>query len=363
MKKEFAADPVIKFFISLMGLVVLFFIMKELQDIFLSLVIAFFLYFIFEPVNRRLAKIKFPLPVIIILDLIIIIGAVVGLWVLIVPQLQTLSSNLPQYSEGIRKSLEGVLSAFGIKSAEIENGNFFNEILKLDYTNIASDLIGSFVSFLSNSFFIVFCFIFISSGFDKLLEAVKNWYLHIDDDGNEFNPMPGAEIIEKNRQEFEQTFKGISEQIQRYIITKVAVSIITSLAVGLVLFIFRVDFVIIWMLLAFLLNFIPNIGSVIAILLPTLFAMIQFESAGYALLIGGILVVIQNLMGNILEPKIMGNELGLNPLVILLSLLLWGYIWGIPGMILSVPLTAVIKIMISNSRSKNLILIRDLMEN
>jgi predicted PurR-regulated permease PerM len=70
---------------------------------------------------------------------------------------------------------------------------------------------------------------------------------------------------------------------------------------------------------------------------------------------------VQNIIGNILEPKILGNRLGLNPLIILLSLLVWGYIWGIAGMFLSVPLTAVIKIIISNSSSNNLQFLSDLM--
>jgi predicted PurR-regulated permease PerM len=80
-------------------------------------------------------------------------------------------------------------------------------------------------------------------------------------------------------------------------------------------------------------------------------------------LVAVVLIIVQNIIGNIIEPKIFGDRLGLNPLVILLSLLLWGYIWGIIGMFLSVPLTAIIKIIFSNSTSKNMRFITNLMSN
>ena len=91
--------------------------------------------------------------------------------------------------------------------------------------------------------------------------------------------------------------------------------------------------------------------------------LVQFESFGYALLVASIIAVIQNVIGNIIEPKIFGDRLGLNPIVILMSLLIWGYIWGVIGMILSVPLTAIIKLVISNSNSKNLKFMSELMSN
>jgi predicted PurR-regulated permease PerM len=99
------------------------------------------------------------------------------------------------------------------------------------------------------------------------------------------------------------------------------------------------------------------------VILPSLMALVQYESFGYAIFLALVLIIVQNIIGNIIEPKIFGDRLGLNPLVILLSLLLWGYIWGIIGMFLSVPLTAIIKIVFSNSSSKNMRFITNLMSN
>jgi predicted PurR-regulated permease PerM len=160
-----------------------------------------------------------------------------------------------------------------------------------------------------------------------------------------------------------KTFKEITEQVQRYIITKFLISLSLGLLVGIILRLFGVEFYIIWAMFAILLNFIPNIGSVFAVIMPALMALVQYGSFGYAAIVAAVIIVVHNIVGNILEPKIYGNRLGLNPLVILLSLLIWGYIWGIVGMLLSVPLTAIVKIVLSNSKSSNLRFITNLMSN
>ena len=89
--------------------------------------------------------------------------------------------------------------------------------------------------------------------------------------------------------------------------------------------------------------------------------LVQTESVGFSLIIAIVLIALQNFIGNFIEPKVFGNKLGINPLILLISLLVWGYIWGITGMFLAVPLTAIFKIILSGSRSKNLKFMHDLM--
>jgi predicted PurR-regulated permease PerM len=91
-------------------------------------------------------------------------------------------------------------------------------------------------------------------------------------------------------------------------------------------------------------NFIPTIGSIVATIPPIAVTLFQSGSISKTLLVAVLLIVIQVIVGNILEPKVMGRGLNLSPLVVLLSLIFWGWIWGIPGMLLSVPLTAAIRI-------------------
>jgi predicted PurR-regulated permease PerM len=185
---------------------------------------------------------------------------------------------------------------------------------------------------------------------------------HDDEDQKTFEENFQSMTIQRE-ETLQKTFRHITEQVQKYIITKFLISLSVGLVMGFTLWLFDVDFFIIWASFAVILNFIPNIGSVISVVLPTLITLVQYESFGYAFLVAAILIITQNIIGNIIEPKIFGDRLGLNPLVILLSLLLWGYLWGIVGMFLAVPLTAVIKIIISNSRSKNMRFITNLMSN
>jgi AI-2 transport protein TqsA len=137
----------------------------------------------------------------------------------------------------------------------------------------------------------------------------------------------------------------VESRIKRYVLTMILTSGITGFLVGLVLFVLKVNFYWMFGFLAFLLNFIPNIGSIIATILPLPVALIDPELG----MISKILVLvipggIQFVIGNILQPKLMGESLDLHPVVVLLSLIFFGTIWGIIGMFLAVPITAVVKI-------------------
>ena len=110
-----------------------------------------------------------------------------------------------------------------------------------------------------------------------------------------------------------------------------------------------------------LLYFVPTIGPAVAVLFPTVISIIQYESAGYTLFLLLALVGIQTLVGNVIEPIFLGERLNMNPLVILLSLFIWGYIWGIIGMLLAVPIMSIFQIIFSLSKSPNLQFISALM--
>jgi AI-2 transport protein TqsA len=149
--------------------------------------------------------------------------------------------------------------------------------------------------------------------------------------------------------------QNIDHQVQKYLAIKTVVSFITGIIVAVVLMLFGVDFAIVFGFLAFLLNYIPNIGSIIATALPVFISVFQFETLWPAFWILVILISVQMTMGNFIEPRIMGKGLGLSPLVILFFLFFWGWLWGIPGMFLAVPIAAVIKIVCSNIPELNFI--------
>ncbi|MFN3839462.1 MAG: AI-2E family transporter [Cyclobacteriaceae bacterium] len=131
---------------------------------------------------------------------------------------------------------------------------------------------------------------------------------------------------------------------RKYITIKTQMSLLTGLLCYFILLLFNVDFPVWWAFLIFLLNYIPYIGSFFATLLPAAFAMFQFQSFWIFLWLFLAIQGVQLLVGNVLEPKIMGRTLNLSPLGVLLALTFWGIIWGILGMILSVPITSIIVI-------------------
>lgn len=143
-------------------------------------------------------------------------------------------------------------------------------------------------------------------------------------------------------------FKAMTANINRYMGLKALFSLATGLALWILLALIGVDFAGTWALLAFFLNFIPSIGSVIAAVPAILWALIQLGLPSALLTLLAYLVV-NVAIGNFLEPKFMGRKLGLSPLVVFLSLIFWGWVLGPVGMVLSVPLTMIAKIALASS--------------
>ena len=142
----------------------------------------------------------------------------------------------------------------------------------------------------------------------------------------------------------------VENKIRFFLIKKVILSAATGFLVGLVLKILGIKFAIFFGFLSFMLNFIPSIGSIIATLLPLPMAFLH-GNFGVGLVLMTLLIpgTIQFIIGSVLEPKIMGDALDLHPVVILMALIFWGMIWGIVGMLLATPITAIIKILLEKS--------------
>ncbi len=140
----------------------------------------------------------------------------------------------------------------------------------------------------------------------------------------------------------------INEDVRKYISIKMLTSSLTGVLSYAFMKFVGVDFAEFWALLIFLLNFIPTIGSIVATVFPSLITLVQFDTfTPFFMVLGGV-SAIQVCVGNILEPRLMGNSLNLSPLIILLNLSLWGLIWGIPGMFLCVPLLVISMIVFSH---------------
>jgi AI-2 transport protein TqsA len=147
--------------------------------------------------------------------------------------------------------------------------------------------------------------------------------------------------------EFDRIMKKIDKAVGSYINQMVLISLITGGFSYIALWIIGVDFPLLWAFLVFILNFIPYIGPFISSLLPAVFAVFQFGSLMYFVYVFAILEIIQVILGNFVQPKMMGKSLNISALTVLFTLAFWGSIWGIVGMILSVPITSIMIIVMS----------------
>lgn len=146
---------------------------------------------------------------------------------------------------------------------------------------------------------------------------------------------------------FCEVIKKIDTDIKTYVSIKSGMSLLTAVLSYLILLAVGIDFPLFWAMLIFILNYIPTIGSIIAVTFPLILSLVQFPTPTPFVVLLFLLIAVQVAVGNILEPKLMGKSLNLSPLVIILSLGLWGAIWGVVGMFLSIPIMVIVNIILS----------------
>ncbi len=381
MSGKIKSDGTVRFFISIIGIVVIALTLKELSHIVIPFVIAYFLFFLFSPLNEFLKSKKIPFSVILLTDIFIIIFISSGVSSFIISSFISFGEQAPLYADKLNTIVCNTSASLGIRIPFFRYFSIQKIISRIDFKLLAGGIFSSTFSILGNLLFILFFFIFILTGHSTIYEAIKKRFVFkkvkpelkeikkkfkssSGDQNNDYELLLEDKLNlerQKKEEKLAQTFKTITGQIQRYIILKIAINFTAGIIITALLYVFGIDFAIIWGLFAFLFNFIPSIGSAIALILPVTMALLQFGSVTYALIIALILAAVQTLFFNILETNVIGKRLNLNPLLILLSVLIWGYILGIIGMLLSVPLTAIIKIIISNSESENMKFFSDLM--
>jgi predicted PurR-regulated permease PerM len=378
MALKIQTDSTTKFFIAIIGLVVIAIVLRELSHIFIPLVIAIFLFFVFSPLNKWLSNKKVPMFIITLLDITITFSVFYGVGRIVVDSFLQFGDGLPIYSEKLSNIVRTAAATWGVTDPFFTEFSFDQLLAKLNLQNIVGGFFSSTVSLLGSVLFVLFFFLFVLSGNESIYKSIKYRYVfkkvhpelkkikknlhHRDASVDEQKLLDEFQRERQLREEqLETTFKKITEQIQRYIIAKVGINLFAGIITTIALSIIGVDFPIVWGLFVFLFNFIPTIGSAAALVLPVLFTLVQFDSVSTMILVLVLMAGIQTLAFNVAEPMILGKRLNLNPLLILLSVLVWGYIWGIVGMLLAVPLTAIIKIIISDSTSPNMQFFEQLM--
>lgn len=320
---------VIVVLLSIIALVAAGVVLKAAKGVILPFVIAWLLSYLFAPIVRFLVKKKVPT----IITTIAVLGIFIGVCSLSILFLNTrimaFAREYPRYYSqliDIAKSLTANVDLPPDFWSQINWGQRAG-IYLYNFT-------GSLVSFFSNLILVIIFLVFLLSGSPYFNYKIKKAF------------------SEENSKKVTRIISSISRQISRYLSMQFLISLVTGVMVWAALWLMDVDFAITWGVFAFILNFIPTIGSVIASIPPILVAVVQFYPDFFpAFLVGIQLFIIQQTMGNIVSPKVMGDELNLSPVVILISLLFWGWLWGVMGALLSVPILAAIKIVCDNVES------------
>ncbi len=249
---------------------------------------------------------------------------------LLISNIQDLTNNLSDYEKNLQIFNKEIQVKYNINLYD-ELKVYFGEF---NLSSIISFIISSITEILSDFILILLYVLFFFVEENVFGVKIKKLFPH-----------------KTERFEAEINLMRISDTISKYISLKTFVSFITGLASFIILKMIGIDSALFWAFLIFILNFIPNIGSLIATLFPALIALLQFGDSGPFFLVLIFVGAVQVVVGNIIEPKIMGDSLNLSPLVVLLSLVFWGLLWGIVGMAVSVPVTVILVILMGQFAS------------
>jgi predicted PurR-regulated permease PerM len=321
-----------KYVFSPVSLIVILCVLYVGKPLLMPLVLAIFIWYLINILTDTIAKplprikIGMPRPLAFCASLAIIGGAVyLAAWI-ITTNLAGVAATLPAYQYNFEQMSRRLFSLIpwgepitvGNLMAGMDMGSI-TRIAVAEITNILGR--GTIVA-------VYMLFLFLEQGsFGKKLETI----------------IPN----DKRRNDVKAIIARINSDVRAYLGIKTVVSVITALLCYAIFVAVDLKFASFWAFLIFVFNYIPTVGSIISTALPTFFAFMQYESLGpfFVVLIG--VTMLQMLIGNVIEPRFQGDRLNLSPLVILISLALWNMIWGIPGMFLCVPLTAIAVIIFS----------------
>ncbi len=317
-----------RFLLTAAALVVVLAGMRAAVSLLVPFLLAAFLAVICAPAAFWLQRRKVPATLAVLMVVLGILGLEVLLAAFVGTSINAFLDNLPFYQQRLKEEAAGLLTLVGSLGLAIPDQSLLEMIDPGAAMRLVGNMLTGLGGVLTNTFLIMLTVVFM------LLEAAS------------FPVKIGAAFGD-----VEQRFgymRRFTSGVKQYLAIKTLVSLGTGIVVAIWVAAWGVDFPLLWGLLAFLLNYVPNIGSIIAALPAVLLGFIQF-GLGRALLVALGYVVINVVAGNVVEPRFLGRGLGLSTLVVFLSLVFWGWVLGPVGMLLSVPLTMTLKIALETS--------------
>lgn len=308
-------------------------VLKILAVVFVPLTIALLLAFVMYPLVRLLDNYRFPRLISIILIVIIIVAGMCTFGMVIFSSGSNILSLYPKYE--YRLSEIYVWIARLLQLPYDESLSFWENLwgqlgIRTWVRNFAFSFSNIFINFMSTAVLVLMFLVFI------LLEA-----------SNIKGKLEAA--FETRAERVKDMSYDLMSQVSRYLTAKFLISLVNGIIFAVAFRLIGLEFAILWGIIQFLMNFIPTLGSIATGATISLFALVQFWPDPVPIILIVIVVLGVNLiLGNILDPKIIGEQVGISPLIVLASLVLWGFIWGFAGMVLAVPMTSIIKILCEN---------------
>ena len=312
--------------ITLAALVVVIAGVRAAEAIVVPFLLSVFIAVISAPALLWLEERRAPRWLAMLLVLGAILAAAVLLSMLVGSSIKDFSQDLPQYQRRLSNLLEQVGAWVGRYGIDLP-GTLVNYLNPGAAMQFVADLLNGLGAIFGNAFLILLTVVFILFEASSMPRKLRAGLSNVD--------------------ESLDAFTVIAAKINRYLAIKTATSLATATIVTIALTVIGVDYPLLWGVFAFLFNYIPNIGSIIAAVPAILLALIQL-GGGEALATAGVYVVVNVLIGSVIEPRMMGRQVGLSTLVVFLSLVFWGWVFGPVGMFLSVPLTMTAKIAMEN---------------
>ena len=317
-------------FLGLLALIAVGAVLRTLSELIIPLVVAFFLSFLLWPLIAALVRRRVP-GVLAVVAALLVVAAVVGLAGMIVTRsVSSFSIKVPVYQARVQVWADRAAQAIGPAAAELKKREHLEKVGAV-VAGTAMGAVGTIVSLASSLALIVVYLLFILFGRlesrDRLARAFA----------------PGR------AEQVRRAFENVDHQVIRYLGAKTLINLVVGVLFGLACLGLGVDFPVLWGFLAFVINYIPTIGSLVAPVPPVLIALLLYPDALWRpVALGVALLAITTVMFNAVEPKVLGDKLGLSPLVVMFALLFFGWLWGIWGMVLSVPLAAIVKILLDS---------------
>lgn len=304
------------------------YLLEKFRDILQPFAIALFLSFMMHPIHRWLVRRRIPSMLAYVVIVALVMLGLLAVGTMMYDNVASIAGKLTEYEDRLDKTVKRAMERLPFDMSKIKP---VRELISSEDLMIAArTALGGFRDFTTWAF-ATFLFVL-------FLIAEKVSFPH----------RLELALGEKHGRQILSVVGSINEAIGQYIAVKTLVSALAGILSYAVLALFEVEFAATWGILIFLFNYIPYLGSLIAVSLPIVLSFLQFDEPWKSVVIAALLIGIQQGIGAYIEPKMAGQRLDVSPLLILLALAFWGVVWGVIGMILAVPLLVIVRIVLDN---------------